>query len=181
MLHERRVSTGRRRPLPSYVRPLCLIAVLLHGRASAAADPLSRISGARRQRPRVAAVGSSGGDVGVTMARTWGIPSKVWTAAVAAALQEEGWSRLVPTATALADPSADARLRERARRLLLSLRGGSEGLKSEKWNREKAAAGEARKRRGASGGVGEVRSLCISHLESSVLVCTSARRRASDS
>lgn len=161
MLADRRVArTGRRRPLSSYARPLCLIAVLLLDPASATAAPPSS-SGARRGRPRVSVVGSSGGDVGVAVARPWGIPSKVWTA-VLAAVQEDGWGRLLPTATTLADPAVEALARERGGRLLLSVRGGSEGLRSEKWNREKAAEGAARARRAATtgGGVNEVRRAC---------------------
>lgn len=172
MLADRRVArTGRRRPLSSYARPLCLIAFVLLDPASATAVPLS-ISGVRRGRPRVSVVGSGGGDVGVAVATPWGIPSKVWTAVLAAAaVQDDGWSssssRLVPTtAMAFADPSSvEATARERARRLLASVRGGSEGLKSEAWNREKAAEGEARARgAAASGGVGEVcegESVCV--------------------
>lgn len=175
MLADRRVArTGRRsRPLSSYARPLlCLIAALLHDPASASAVPPST-SGARRGRPRIAVVGSGGGDVGVAAQRPWGVPAKVWTAALASAVHGKGWSKLVPTAAAFADPSTEATARERVRRLLLSVRGGSEGLKSEKWNREKAAAGEAaRARREARGGVGEVRRACA--YASCTIICVSS-------
>ncbi|CAN0314146.1 unnamed protein product, partial [Ectocarpus sp. 12 AP-2014] len=55
-------------------------------------------------------------------------------------------------ATAAASPT-DGSLRERIGRSVLEVRGGSEGLKSEKWSREKAAAGMAA-RTGAGGNAG---------------------------
>lgn len=168
MLHDRRVASGLRQPLSSYARPLCLIVALLHGNSWAAAAPVSNW-GARRGRVRVAVASGGGGDVGVKVARPWGIATTVWTAASAAAaaaaattaVHVEGSGRLMLTATASAEPSANAQTSERASRLLLSVRGGSEGLKRAEWHREKAEAGwAARERIEPSGGVGEVMSVC---------------------
>eukprot|EP00752_Nemacystus_decipiens_P005674 g5135.t1 len=159
MLADRRVAgAGRRRPLSSCARPLCLVAVLLLDPASATAAARSR-SGARRGRPRVSVVRSGGGGVGVATASPWGITGKVVRTAVmgaAATVQDDGCGRPLPTAAALADPSSKATVRERAKRLAIRIRGGSEGLKSEEWNREKAAEGEAARAREPSCAVGKV-------------------------
>lgn len=67
-------------------------------------------------------------------------------------------SRGATAAAAYAGPPTDAWVRERYKGMLSALRGGSEGLKSKEWIREKAAAGSAAKR-GAGETVDQVRFL----------------------
>ncbi|CAN0449282.1 unnamed protein product, partial [Ectocarpus sp. 12 AP-2014] len=114
-------------------------------------------SGEQRQHLRRSSALAGASDSGVVGVAAQRICRNVWTAGKKVEIlrcSHNVCSSEAATAgaTAAASPT-DGSLRERIGRSVLEVRGGSEGLKSEKWSREKAAAGMAA-RTGAGGNAG---------------------------
>ncbi|CBN78339.1 conserved unknown protein [Ectocarpus siliculosus] len=157
MLHKRRrrvAAHASRRTTGRYYQVVLLLLSLTTSSITAIAVSSS---GEQRQHLRrsSAASGASGSGVGGAAQR---ISCNVWTAGkkVETLRRSHNFcSSEVATAGAAAAATSptDGLLRERIGRSLLEVRGGSEGLKSEKWSREKAAAGMAA-RTGAGGNAG---------------------------
>lgn len=157
MLHKRRrrvaAHAGCRRTAERYYQVLLLLLCLTTSSITAIAVSSS---GEQKQHLRrsPAATGAGGSGVVVGAAAQRIIGRNVWTAGKKVeTLGRSHNSCSGGVATAAAGAAAgptDGVLRERIRRSLLEVRGGSEGLKSEKWSREKAEAGAAA-RAGAGG------------------------------
>ncbi|CAB1111555.1 unnamed protein product [Ectocarpus sp. CCAP 1310/34] len=181
MLHKRRRRVAAHASPRTTGRYYQVVLLLLCLTTSSITTIAVSSSGEQRQHLRrsSAVAGASGSGVVGGAARRI-CRNVLWTAGKVEPLRRSHnlCSSEVATAGAAAAASpTDGSLRETIGRSLLEVRGGSEGLKSEKWSREKAAAGmTARAGAGGNAGLHKVETQGEDYFESSS--SSSSRERA---
>ncbi|CAN0275326.1 unnamed protein product, partial [Ectocarpus sp. 4 AP-2014] len=154
MLHKRRRRVAAHASPRTAGRYYQVVLLLLCLTTSSITAIAVSSSGEQRQHLRRSSAVAGASGSGVVGGAAQRICRNVWTAGKKVETLRRSHnlcsSEVATAGAATAASPTDGSLRERIGRLLLEVRGGSEGLKSEKWSREKAAAGMAA-RTGAGG------------------------------